>query len=166
MYRALLQLLYYLLDLEVQRTGSGEILRPSYVGCKPQRRSKQLWRELSVLVTINTFLRYCSSKNSAVFSFFLCLGFLSQTFMNDRTAGEGGRHFFSSSLPLLPASQTLRHQPDDYCRGLTSAHRQQPDSNHEPLVSERKSLTIKLHALSYLSILDHAHNRLFPMLCL
>ena len=70
MYRALLQLLYYLLDLEVQRSGSGGILRPSYVGCKPQRRSKQLWRELSVLVTINTFLRYCSSKNSAIFSFF------------------------------------------------------------------------------------------------
>ena len=26
-----------------------------------------------------------------------------------RTAGEGGGHFFNSSLPLPPASQTLRH---------------------------------------------------------
>ena len=28
--------------------------------------------------------------------------------MNHRTAGEGGGHFFNSSLP--PPSQTLRHQ--------------------------------------------------------
>ena len=58
-----------------------------------------------------------------------------------------GRHFFNSSLPLPPASQTLRHQPGDYCRELTSAHSQQLDSNREPLVSERKSLTTKLHPL-------------------
>ena len=62
-------------------------------------------------------------------------------------SGEGGGHFFNSSLPLPPASQTLRHQPGDYCRELTSAHSQQPDSNREPLVSERKSLTTKLRAL-------------------
>ena len=41
---------------------------------------------------------------------------------NDRTAGEGRGHFFNSSLPLPPASQTLRHYPGDYCRELTSAH--------------------------------------------
>ena len=64
-----------------------------------------------------------------------------------RTAGEEGGHFFNSSLPLLPASQTLRHQPGDYCRELTSAHNQQPNSKQEPLVSERKSLTTKLRAL-------------------
>ena len=34
------------------------------------------------------------------------LGFLSQTFVNHRTAGEGGGYFFNSSLPLPPASQT------------------------------------------------------------
>ena len=33
----------------------------------------------------------------------------------------------------------------DYCRELTSAHSQQPDSNWEPLVYECKSLTTKLH---------------------
>ena len=37
--------------------------------------------------------------------FFFCLGFLSRTFMNHRTAGEGGGHFFNSLLPLPPTSQ-------------------------------------------------------------
>ena len=60
--------------------------------------------------------------------------------------GRGG-HFINSSLPLATASQTLRHQPGDYCRVLTSAHSQQFDSNWEPLVSKRKSLTTKLCAL-------------------
>ena len=41
--------------------------------------------------------------------FFFCLGFLSRTFTNHRTAGEEGRCFFNTSLPLAPASQTLRH---------------------------------------------------------
>ena len=72
--------------------------------------------------------------------FFFYLDFLSQTFPNQRTAGEGRGHFFNSSLTLPPASQTLRHQPGDYCRELTSS--QQPDLNWEPLVSERKSLAL------------------------
>ena len=42
-----------------------------------------------------------------VFNFYL--GFFSQTLMNHRTAGEGGGQFFNSSLPLAPASQTLRY---------------------------------------------------------
>ena len=41
--------------------------------------------------------------------FFFCLGFLLQTFTNHRTAGEEGKDFFNFSLPLPPASQTLRH---------------------------------------------------------
>ena len=36
-------------------------------------------------------------------------GFLSQTFTNHRTVGEGGGHFVNSSLPLPPVSQTLTH---------------------------------------------------------
>ena len=75
------------------------------------------------------------------------LGFLSRTFTIHRTAEEGGGYLFNSFLPLPPDSQTLRHQPGDYCRELTSAHSQQPDSNRELLVSERKSLTTKLRAL-------------------
>ena len=51
------------------------------------------------------------------------------------------------SLTLAPVSQTLRDQPGDYCRELTSAHNQQPDSNQEPLVSKRKLLTTKQRAL-------------------
>ena len=39
---------------------------------------------------------------------YIYLGFLSQTFTNHRTAGKGGGYFFNSSIPLLPASQTLR----------------------------------------------------------
>ena len=65
------------------------------------------------------------------------------------TGLQGKGHFFNSSLQLPPASQTPRHQPGDYCRELTSAHSQQPDMNREPLVSERKSLTIKLRTLKF-----------------
>ena len=43
--------------------------------------------------------------------YFFYLSFLSRTLLNHRTAGEGGRHFFNSSLPLPPASQILTHQP-------------------------------------------------------
>ena len=34
---------------------------------------------------------------------------LLRTLTNHRTAGEGGGHFFNSSLPFPPVSQTLRH---------------------------------------------------------
>ena len=40
---------------------------------------------------------------------FFYLGFLSRPFTIHWTAKEGGGHFFNSSLPLPPASQTLRH---------------------------------------------------------
>ena len=57
-----------------------------------------------------------------VMDFFFFLGFLSQTFTIHRTAGEGGGYLFNSSLPLAPASKTLRHWLGDYCIELTSAH--------------------------------------------
>ena len=44
-----------------------------------------------------------------VFFFFFYLSFLLRPFTNHRTAGEGGGHFFNSSLPLPPVSQTQRH---------------------------------------------------------
>ena len=77
---------------------------------------------------------------------FFYVDFLSRPFTNHRTAGEGGRHFIQPSLLLTPASQALRHQLGDYCRELTFALSQQPDSNQESLVSERTSLTTKLRA--------------------
>ena len=88
-----------------------------------------------------------------VFLFLVYLGFLSRTPMIHRTAGEAGGYLylFSSSLSLPPASQTLRHYPGDYRRELTSARSQKPDSYREPMVSERKSLTAKLHVLIYMS---------------
>ena len=55
-----------------------------------------------------------------------------------------------SLIPLYHFHRLHRHfdiKPGDYCRELTSAHSQQPDSNQEPLVSKRKSLTTKLRAL-------------------
>ena len=75
--------------------------------------------------------------------FFSIKVFLHMTFTIHRTAGEGEATFFSSSLPLPCASRKLH----DYCRELTSAHSQWPDSNRKPLVSKCKSLTTKLHAL-------------------
>ena len=56
--------------------------------------------------------------------------------------GEGGGNFFNSSLPLPPASQTLKHYPGNAY--FTSAHNQQLNSNQELLVSEHKLLTTKL----------------------
>ena len=85
-----------------------------------------------------------SNKVQTHMHFFFNLGFLLRTFTNNRTASEGGGHFLNSSIPLPPASQTLRHQPGYYCRELTSALSQQPDVSREALVSERKSLTTKL----------------------
>ena len=75
-----------------------------------------------------------------IFIFFFYPGFLLQPFTNHRTARKWGGHFFDSSLPLPLALQTLSHQPGNYCRELTSAHRQQP-------ISERKLLITKLSAL-------------------
>ena len=88
---------------------------------------------------------FCISVRNGFFFFYL--SFLSRPFTNHRTAREGGGHFLNCSLPLPPALQTLTNQPGDYCRQLTSAHREQPDSDREPLVSERQSLTTKLRAL-------------------
>ena len=88
-----------------------------------------------------------------VLSFFFYLSFVSRTFTNHWTAREGGGHSINSSMPLPPALQTLRHWPDDFRRELL-------DSNLEPLVSERKSLTTKLRAL----VIDNDSNHLHSLL--
>ena len=51
---------------------------------------------------------YKNDKERLRDNFFFYLGFLLRTFTNHRTAGEGGRHFFNSSLAIPPTSQTLR----------------------------------------------------------
>ena len=93
---------------------------------------------------------------------FFYLGFLSRTFTNHRTTGEGGGHFFNSSLPLPPASQTFRHQLGDYCIELTSSHSQQPNLNREPLASERKLLTTKLLTTFCLKNITALVKRIIP----
>ena len=51
--------------------------------------------------------------------------------------GGGGRgYFFTFSLQVPPASQTLIHQPGDYCREFISPHSLQPGSKQEPLISK------------------------------
>ena len=102
-------------------------------------------------------LQHCALQlfeylTSNIFIFFY-LGFLSQPFTNHRTAGEEGGYFH-------PLYRHLRHQPDDYCRELTSVDRQQSDSNREPLVSEHKLLTTKLRALVL------CKHQFFRLLCL
>ena len=64
--------------------------------------------------------------------------------------GGGGCYFLISFLPLPFASQILRHQPNNYCRELTTAHSQQTDSSLELLASDSKSLTTKLRTLNKL----------------
>ena len=96
--------------------------------------------------------------------FFIYLGFLSRTFTNHRTAGEGEGHFFNFSLPLPPASQTLRQLTEDYCRELTSTHSRQPDSKRVPLVSERKPITTKLRAHKYVKVIIPSENTKINMM--
>lgn len=67
------------------------------------------------------------------FYLFFYLGFFSRTFIIHGTAGEEGEHLFNSFLPLLPASQTLRHYLGNYCRELNFAHSYQLESNREPV---------------------------------
>ena len=54
---------------------------------------------------------YRVAKRKSLLLFFSYLSFLLRTITIQRTAGEGGGYFYSSSVPLPPASQTLRHSP-------------------------------------------------------
>ena len=98
------------------------------------------------LLIDNHWLADFSTNFTSIFFFFLS-GFSFTNIHDSQDSRRGGGYLFNSSLPLLPASQTPRHWPGDYCTELTCAHSQQPDLNREPLISERKSLTTKLRAL-------------------
>ena len=81
----------------------------------------------------------------------LCSYFLSRISCTDIYDSQDsrervGEYLFKFSLPCPPASQTLRRQPGDYCKELTSTHSQQTISNRKPLVSERRSVTTELRA--------------------
>ena len=100
-------------------------------------------RKLNQLALINNFgisiILFCFVLFFVVF--FLSGLYFTNIHDSQDSRGRGG-HLFTSFLPLPPASQTLRHQPGDYCRELTSAH----SCKLERLVSECKLLTTKLRA--------------------
>ena len=65
-----------------------------------------------LLITLHSHsekeIRQKSNFSDSTF-FFFYLGFLSRPFTNHKTPGEAVGHFFNFSLPLQPASQTLRY---------------------------------------------------------
>ena len=82
----------------------GDILDPF---CPNLSKNEISWKkELCQFLSITII--YLRGKNKkkiiSYFFFFFYLGFLLWTFTNHRTAGEGGGHFFNSSLPLPSAS--------------------------------------------------------------
>ena len=63
---------------------------------------------------------------------------------HSRFTGQQGKAETITLTLLYHFHPFHRHfQPDDYCRELTTAHSQQPNSNRKALVSESKSLTTK-----------------------
>ena len=60
--------------------------------------------------------------------------------------------FFLSGFSFTNIQDSQDSRRSDYCRELTSAHSWQPDSNLEPFVSERKSLTTKLRTLLFITV--------------
>ena len=54
-------------------------------------------------------LEITAFKYGSIFFFFYLSRFSFTTIHELQTAGEGGGHFFNSSLSLAPALQTLRH---------------------------------------------------------
>ena len=90
-----------------------------------RRLGKISWRCLEDIFArcFQDVLTRCLEDVFFLFCFvFLSEIFFSRPFTNHRTAGEERGHFLNSSLPLRSASQTLRHQLDDYCKELISAH--------------------------------------------
>ena len=94
-------------------------------------------------------------NDAILFQTFLVIflsGFPFTNIHDSQNSMERGGYPLNSSLPLPPTSETLRHQPGNYCRELTSTHSQHSELDQEHLVSECKSLTIKLRALNFAAI--------------
>ena len=75
-----------------------------FFNIKKSEREYYRWKTLGKLL-----LRPKPCGAGTFIYFFFYLGFLSRTFTIHRTAGIGGGYFFNSSVPLPPASQTLRY---------------------------------------------------------
>ena len=76
-----------------------------YLSKEVTNKNKSLKTQLQLL----TGDKQKADTKKKIYIFFFYLGFLSRTFTIHGTAGEGGGYLFNSSLPLPPASQTLRH---------------------------------------------------------
>ena len=137
-------------DLLLSLLDTKETLKELFKFCETTRNSSILFDSRKQNIAM-LFLSAAVLILNACFFFLSGFSFTNIHYLQD-SRGRGG-YLFNSSLPLPPASQTLRYQPGDYCRELTSAHSQQPHSNREPLVSERKSLTTKLMYIIFLQIM-------------
>ena len=96
-------------------------------------------------------LEKCFRQNKSIGGgcklFFFYLVFVSRTFTNHRTTRKEGGYSINSSLPLPPASQ---NRYLDISRAITAESSPLHIASNQtrtgkPLVSERKSLTTKLH---------------------
>ena len=92
--------------------------------------------------------------------FFFYLGFLSRTFMIYRTAGEGGANSLSPLYHFLPLHRHL-----DISRAITTESSPLHIASsrtraQEPLFSERKSLTTKLHTPDFYLLLVTSYSLL------
>ena len=137
-------------DLLLSLLDTKETLKELFKFCETTRNSSILFDSRKQNIAM-LFLSAAVLILNACFFFLSGFSFTNIHYLQD-SRGRGG-YLFNSSLPLPPASQTLRYQPGDYCRELTSAHSQQPHSNREPLVSERKSLTTKLMYIIFLQFM-------------
>ena len=137
-------------DLLLSLLDTKETLKELFQFCETTRNSSILFDSRKQNIAM-LFLSAAVLILNACFFFLSGFSFTNIHYLQD-SRGRGG-YLFNSSLPLPPASQTLRYQPGDYCRELTSAHSQQPHSNREPLVSERKSLTTKLMYIIFLQFM-------------
>ena len=121
----------------------------------------------SYLVLFQVFSKFCFQFRiinsfqfwrKAIASFY-SLDFLLPTFTIHKTTEEREDYLFDFSLrisPLLPPdSQILRHQLDNYCRQLTSAHSQKLESNWESSVSKKKLfIIVSVSPVSVLKVLE------------
>ena len=121
-----------------------------------------VWKKLSDNINFKGYTKKWKNKNhkyNKVFgfvdwqkSFFFSVWLIFHEHSLHRTAWEGVGCLFNSLLTL--PTVILKRQSRNHCRELTYILSQQTDSNsnQEPLVSERKSVSTTLCALNKFSI--------------
>ena len=115
-------------------------------------KNDKLWNErkenllyIWLFQPISLYQRRQKIISLGTIEFFFLSGFCFTNIHEPQNCKGRGRAFHQLLTTTSTCfTYTLRHQPGNYCRELTSGHSQQPDSKREPLVSECKSLTTKL----------------------